>query len=375
MKKNQPPVSGKRLLKTLYPFHSLHRDLYTSRKVESKGKARLTFIGEKKMEKVQNQLYFYTPESCSLKENITDFEVITSTETHSNLWLNFHGVHEVETVEKIGSILNLDRLMIRQILDTTLRSKIEAEENFLFFNMKSILKKEEGTLRSEQVSFILGTNYVVSFQEEKGDHFGSIRYRITENAGLIRKKTSDYLLSQLLDAILDNYFETIEMINREISELEKSIFKNPEEKTVLILEDHKSTAKVIKKSLRPIKEALLNILNTNSKLIRKENIRYFKDLVNSSIAALEEIDSTLDTLEGLTNIYFASLSHKMNEVMKMLTLVATIFIPLTFIAGVYGMNFDYMPELHYKYGYFAILGVMLAVSIWMIVYFKRKRWI
>jgi magnesium transporter len=320
----------KLLMKGIHSLSSLSRNLYTNQKAAAKAKAELTFIGRKKLEKVLNQLYEYNLESYNHKENITDFNYLKSLGTEKNYWLNFHGIHEVPTIENIGKILQLDRLMVRYILDTTQRSKVELDEGYLFLSIKSILKIEAGELNVEHLSFILGPNFLVSFQEEKADHFESIRYKIKDGVGFIRKRTIDYLLMQMLDAILDNYFETIDIINQEIHHLEKVILKNPDEKTTLALETHKRSAQIIKKSLGPFKEVLLNILNEKTVLIRKENIRYCKDLVNSVTSATEEIDNTLKTLDGLTNIYFASLSQKMNEIMKVLTTVATIFIPLTF---------------------------------------------
>ena len=375
MNKSNLPQPNKLIIKGLHTLSSFSRNLYTTQKTQAKTKAELTFIGEKKMEKVQCQLFEYNLSEYSLNEQFNDFEILKTSPENKNYWLNFHGIHDAKVIEDIGEKLNIDRLVIRQILDTTLRPKVEEDKDYLSLNIKSILKKESNKLHTEQISFVLGTNHVISFQEEKGDHFESIRYRIKENVGFIRKRTSDYLLVQLLDAILDNYFETIEIINQEISTLEKIILKNPDEQTVLTLETHKRSAQVIKKALGPFREVILNILNSDTKLLRKENIRYYKDLANSSTSASEEIDNTIKTLESLANIYFASLSTKMNEIMKVLTLVATIFIPLTFIAGIYGMNFDYMPELNYRYGYFAIWGVILIVTSIMLIYFKRKRWI
>jgi magnesium transporter len=180
---------------------------------------------------------------------------------------------------------------------------------------------------------------------------------------------------QLLDAIVDNYFETINAINQEVSVLEKLVLKQPQQEITVALEGHKKSSQIIKKTLGSFREVLLNVLNEPSKLIAKENRRYFKDLINSTSSAIDEIDNTQKTLEGLTNIYFSALSQKMNEIMKVLTTVATIFIPLTFIAGIYGMNFSYMPELQYKYGYFTVWGIIIVLTVLMFIYFKRKKWI
>ncbi|MCX2744127.1 magnesium/cobalt transporter CorA [Mangrovivirga sp. M17] len=365
----------KLLFKGLQSITGIGHDFYTNQKSEAKAKAELTFIGKKKVEKVDTQLYTYSLENYTEDTKFNDFFKLKELDTSENIWLNFHGLHEVPKIEKIGEIYNLERLVIRQILDTTQRPKIEIDDNYLFLNVKSPIKQENNEVIIEHMSFVMGENYLISFQEEKTDHFTSIRNKITEGVGFIRKRSIDYLLVQMLDSILDHYFITIDEINKQASTLEKEILRRPSEETTLALESMKGMAQIIKKALGPFKEVLLNILNEESGLIRKENVRYFKDLVNTASSAIDEIDSTQNKLESLTNIYFAALSQKMNEIMKVLTTVATIFIPLTFVAGIYGMNFDYMPELNLRYGYFGILGVMFIISIIMVIYFRKKKWI
>jgi magnesium transporter len=196
-----------------------------------------------------------------------------------------------------------------------------------------------------------------------------------DNLGLVRKRECDFLLFQLLDAILDNYFETLESINHEIAFIERQTLTNPKQSTLLLIEKNKKDVSKIKKSLAPFKEALTNILQDRTHFLNKGNRKYFRDLTNSCSNAIEEANATYSALESLTNIYFSSLSQKMNETMKVLTTVATIFIPLTFIAGVYGMNFENMPELKWEYGYFGVWGIMIVVLIGMIYYFKKKKWL
>ena len=355
--------------------NSLDFGFYADQKTEAKANAEITFIGEKKMEKVQSQLYDYNKGEVSVKEDVNSYEFLKKHEKGKTYWLNFHGIHDVEIIQNIGDVIDLDRLTIRQILDTTQRPKVEEYHNHLFFSVKSILKGEQGRLKMEHLSFILGSDYLVSFQEEISDHFEGIRNKLMEGLGFVRMKKSDYLLGQLLDAILDNYFETIDQINHEISFIEKEVIKNPDKSTLILLETHKYSAQVIKKALRPFKEALINIMSGHANLISNENMKYYKDLGNSSTAAMEEIDATLKTLDGLANIYFASQSQKMNETMKVLTTVATVFIPLTFIAGIYGMNFENMPELKNPNGYFYTLGSMGIIFVGMLIYFKIKKWI
>ncbi len=292
-----------------------------------------------------------------------------------NYWLNVHGIHEVDLVEKIGQTLNLERLTIRQLLDTTQRPKVDDYDDYVFFSVNSILKNESQQLNIEHLSFVLGKNYVLSFQEELGDHFDHIRYKMRENLGLVRKRECDFLLFQMLDAILDNYFETIDIINHEVTLVEKETISNPKQSTLLLIEKNKKDVDKIKKSLSPFKEALTNILKDRTHFINKRNRKYYRDLKNSCMNAIEEANATYTALESLTNIYFSSLSQKMNETMKVLTTVATIFIPLTFIAGIYGMNFEHMPELKWRYGYYTIWGVMIGVMIGMVIYFRRKKWL
>jgi magnesium transporter len=366
-------MAGLRTLGTI--GDNLTFNLYSTLKSESKGKAQTVFIGKKKLEKVAIQLFEYSPDDCMELDQPNDFSALQSPDPEKSYWLNFHGLHEVSLYEDLSKAMSFDRLMIRQMLDTTQRPKVEEYDKYLFFSVKSILQTEEQELNIEQISFILGKNYIISLQEEEGDHFDHIRYKIREKLGMVRHRKSDFLLVQLLDAVLDNYFETIDAFNLIVAELEKEVLKDPTQNTLLKLEKYKKDTQLVKKSLMPFKEALTNILNGRTNFIENENEKYFHDLLNSCKNAMDEIESTSKSLESLANIYFSSLSQKMNETMKVLTTVATIFIPLTFIAGIYGMNFEYMPELKYRYGYFVVWGVMGLVLILMLIYFKRKKWL
>lgn len=369
-------ISPDKLLKSgIRSITRLNRKLYSGIKSASKRNADITFIGEKKQEQVKAQLFEYDQHALLEIRDLPDFEKLKAPEENKVYWVNFHGIHEVRIFEGLAKVLRLDRITIRHVVDTTQRPKVEEHENYLFFTIKSILERIEDEIEIEQLSFVLGKSYLVSFQEKKGDHFEHIRHRIRDNLGLVRKKSSDFLLYLLLDAILDNYFETIDALNEDLEALEKETLKDPTQNTLIKLEDKKKTGSVIKKSLVPLRDAIVNILNDKTRFIDKNNMKYFRDLKNNCMRAIEEIESFNQSLDSLTNIYFSSLSQKMNEIMKVLTLVATVFIPLTFIAGIYGMNFDYMPELHYRYGYFVVWGVMVVLFIAMLIYFKRKKWL
>ncbi len=367
--------SKNKLKKT--PTDSLHlsnTNLYSTLKSKSKGKSEVVFIGEKKLENVKVELFQFN--EMEFKESYEKhFDFLDTPSPTSTHWLNIDGLHDIEMVQELATKANLDRLSVRQLLDTTQRPKVEEYETYLFFSVKSILKKPDGSTDLEQISFVLGKGYVISFQEKEGDHFDDVRNRIRLDLGLIRKQKADYLLIKLLDSILDNYFETIEVTNKEVAGLEKIIFTDPSREALIELEKSKKMAEILKKSLYPFMEAINYILNHQTTFFEKGNIKYIRDLQMSCANAIEEIESTTRSLESLSNVYFASLSHKMNEIMKVLTTVATIFIPLTFIVGVYGMNFDNMPELHYRYGYFIIWGVMIAATLGMLLYFKLKKWL
>lgn len=376
MNGNNFSIKPEKLIKSgIKSVARLNRRLYSGIKSASKQSAEITFIGEKKQEEVKAQLFEYDPHTVDEETDFNDFDHLKKLEKGKVYWVNFHGIHEVKIFEELAKVLSFDRLTIRHVVDTTQRPKVEEQENYLFFTIKSILERVEDEIEIEQLSFILGKGYLISFQEKRGDHFGHIRTRIKENLGLVRKKGSDFLLYLLLDAILDNYFETIDALNEDLVDLEKETLKTPAQTTLLKLESKKKVGGIIKKSLVPLREALINILNDKTSFIEKGNMKYFRDLKNNCSRAIEEIESFNQSLESLTNIYFSSLSHKMNEIMKVLTLVATIFIPLTFIVGVYGMNFDYMPELHFRYAYFIVWGIMIAVFIAMMAYFKSKKWL
>jgi magnesium transporter len=348
---------------------------YSQQKTRAKEKSQITFIGEKKLENTRTQLYVFNEKEYKLYDEFRDFKNLSGLLDQKVGWLNVHGLHDVVLLTKLAEEFPLDRLTLRQLVDTTQRPKVEELEEYLFFSVKSILHLENQPLKIEQISFILSPKMVISFQEEVEDHFGHIRDKIMEGIGYVRKKEGEYLLVQLLDAILDNYFETIDMLNSEVSTLEQVILKSPTQQTLLDLEKARNETQVIKKSLTPLMEALSNILNDKVRFIADHNLKYFRDLRNSSANALEEIDATAKSLEGLTNIYFSSISHKMNETMKILTTVATIFIPLTFIVGIYGMNFQYMPELQMKYGYYAVWVAMIATAAAMLYYFKKRGWL
>ncbi len=294
-------------------------------------------------------------------------------------WLNIHGLHDVNLIEKLGSILGLETFIIGDILNVSRRPKMEEMDDVLFFSIKSILQEENAsTTKIEQLSFILKENILVSFQEKKSDFFGHIRERIKQYSGPVRKKKSDYLLYLLLDAVMENFYISIE--NNEII-IEKLLI---EAKTSYKVDLHESIERereninLIKRAIVPLREALFNLKSIKNDQdfsgINESNYTFFARLHQKCLELLEQIDYDIATLESASNIFFSSQNQRMNQIMKTLTIVSVIFMPLTFIVGVYGMNFDNMPELSYPNGYYIVLIAMLIIALVMAIYFKLKKW-
>ncbi|MFB0509709.1 MAG: magnesium/cobalt transporter CorA, partial [bacterium] len=289
-------------------------------------------------------------------------------------WINIDGIHKVEVIEKIGNCFNLHPLILEDILNTGQRPKIEdfGEHIFLVLKMLYYLEKE---ITIEQVSLILGPNFVISFQEREGDVFNNIRERIRNNKGRIRKMGADYLAYSLLDAIVDGYFVILEKVGEEIEDIEEKLIKNPTPKTVQIIHNLKREMISLRKSVWPLREVVGVLERGESALIKKTTGIYLRDVYDHTIQVIDTIETYRDMISGMLDIYLSSISNRMNEVMKILTIIATIFIPLTFIAGIYGMNFRFMPELGWRLGYPAVLFIMVIIGIVMLFYFRRKKWL
>ncbi len=333
------------------------------------------FTGIKYVEKPSLQLYEYNKENINVNSDydVSNFNGFPEDELQH--WLNIHGIHDIDIVNAICDKLNIHNLVVQDILDIDQRPKFQEFEDYCFFTLKSILPTEKKEVQSEQLSFILGKNYLVSFQEKKGDYFEHVRQRIRENIGIVNQRTSDYLLFLLLESILDNYFKTLDNIELQVDEFGIiDINSDPSPDILKSIELHKREIHQIKKTINPIKEFITRIEREKFSLIQKKHLKYFLELKDLCLTLLDDCDKIDVRLESSINLFFSIQGHRMNQVMKTLTIVATIFIPLTFVAGVYGMNFTNMPELNWKWGYFAVLGIMLAVFLFMLYYFRKKKW-
>lgn len=289
-------------------------------------------------------------------------------------WIDVVGLHRVDAVEKIGKIYNLHPLVLEDILNIHQRSKIEYFEDYIFIVLKMLNYDDKShEIESEQVSMVLGDSFVFTFRERKLDIFDPIRERIENDKGAIRKRGADYLLHALIDIIVDHYYIILEKLGEEIEGLESEVITNPSQDTVQAIHKFKSNLITMRRSAWPLREVLSQLSKGDSHLIT-EALIYFRDVYDHTIQAIDTVEMFRDMTSSLLDIYLSSISNKTNEIMKVLTIIATIFIPLTLIAGIYGMNFKYMPELEWRYGYPMVLIAMLVIGIGMVVYFKRKKW-
>ncbi len=294
-------------------------------------------------------------------------------------WLNVHGLHDVELIKQIGTMLAIEPFIISDILNVARRSKMEELDHVLFFSIKSILPGEDSNhVHVEQISFLLKDNLLVSFQEKKSDFFTHIRERIKTHSGIVRKKRNDYLLYLLLDSVMENFYVTIEFYEDVIESLLTESKSSADPNVLVQIEKNREDLNFLKRSILPLRDTLFNLKSEHDDAdydgIERANYNFFARLHQKSLEILEQIEYDMNTLDSSSSFYFSSQSQRMNEIMKILTVVSVFFMPLTFIVGIYGMNFDVMPELRNPYGYFIVLGVMFLLLVAMVVYFKKKKW-
>jgi magnesium transporter len=336
----------------------------------------LVHIGERKAEKVKIRILDYDEAQFEEKEAKNIEESFPFKDKPTVTWINIDGLHEVELIEKLGSHFGLHPLLLEDILNTDQRPKMEDYGDYIFVVLKMIYTSEnKDEIEAEQVSLIFGSNFVISFQEHEGDVFNPIRDRIRNNKGRIRKAGADYLAYALLDAIVDNYFLILENTGEKIEDTEQQLATNPSPETLQYVREMKNEMIFLRKSIWPLRELINGLERSESTLIHESTGAYLRDVYDHTIQIIDTIESYRDMISGMVDLYLSSISNKMNEVMKVLTIFASIFIPLTFIAGIYGMNFEFMPELAWHWGYFALLGFMLLVGISLVFYFRRKKWL
>ncbi len=336
----------------------------------------LLHVGKKRTEKVKISLMDYNQQALKEKFDLTVEECLPFQALPTVTWMNVTGIHEIEIIEAIGKAFAIHPLVLEDIVHTGQRPKMEDMGEYLYVVLKMLKQEEtEDDFEAEQVSLIIGPNYVLSFQEEEGDVFHSVRERIRKGKGKIRKAGSDYLAYALIDAIVDNYFLVLENTGERIENLQEEVLEDPDPSNLKIIQDTKREMIFLRRSVWPLRETISGLIRSESPLISETVGPYLGDVYDHTIQVIDTIESYRDTVSGTLDIYLSSVSNKMNEVMKVLTIIATIFIPLTFIAGVYGMNFKYMPELEWHWAYFAVWFVFLIVGILMLIGFRRRKWL
>ncbi len=346
------------------------------RKHIGKAPGTLVYTGKKTEKELKIESFDYTKETIT--ENVlTNIEDVKAhKETDSVTWINIDGLNAITEIEKIGKQYELHPLVLEDIVNTTQRPKIDEYDDYLFVVLKMLYYDNDENIVIEQVSFILGKNYVLSFQESEGDVFDTVRERIRHGNGRIRGLKSDYLLYALIDAVVDNYFSIIETLGNKIEDLETDLFEgNAKEDISIDIQQLKREILKVRRAIFPLREIINRIDKGEHPLIYKRTITYYRDIYDHLIQVSENIDIYREMIWSLMDMYMTTISNRMNEVMKVLTIISTIFIPLTFLAGLYGMNFEYIPELQYRYGYFVLLGVMFIMFLGLLYYFKRKKWL
>ncbi len=342
----------------------------------------LVYVGSKKEESVKITIMDYDASKFQEKEAKTVDDCFKFKEKPTVTWINVDGIHRPEIIEKLGEHFGLHSLMQEDILNTNQRPKIEDFEKHLFIVLKMLHYDDKtNEIHSEQVSIVLGPTFVISFQEKEGDVFNTIRERIRSGKGMIRKTGTDYLAYALTDAIVDSYFLMLEKIEERIDTLEEHLVTNPKPETLQDIHDLKTEMIYLRKAVWPLREVISGMQRRDSPLILKSTQVYLRDVYDHTIQIIDNIESFRDMLSGMVDLYLSSVSNKMNEVMKVLTVIATIFIPLTFVTGLYGMNFNThaspfsMPELNWYWGYPALWVVMIVVSLSLFLYFRKKMWV
>jgi magnesium transporter len=290
-------------------------------------------------------------------------------------WVNVTGMHDLELIGKMGELFRIHPLIQEDIVNTEQRAKAESYDDFVFFVMKMLRVAPEGQLQSEQVSMLLGRGFVITFQESPGDVFEPVRNRIRSGKGKIRRQKADYLAYALLDALVDQYFLVMEHLGEEIELLEARVLEGPDKKVVNQIYDLKRQLLFIRRAAWPLREVVSAFEKNESALLQKSTRVFLRDVYDHVIHIMDSVELSREIVSGLLEVYLSTVSNRTNDVMKVLTIVATIFIPLTFIVGIYGMNFDVMPELHWPWGYPAVLLLMLSVASGMLLYFRRRGWL
>lgn len=336
----------------------------------------LIHVGDRKMDHSRIFLMDYDQDHLTEQELESIEASFPFKDAPTVTWINIIGLHDIGLLEKIGHHFGIHPLVLEDIVHTGQRPKFEDFEDYLYTVFKMLTyDSQTGHVRSEQVSLIIGNHFVISYQEAEGDSFDPVRERIRKGKGRIRKSGCGYLTYALIDSIVDHYYDILEILGDKIETLEKMLIEEP--KTIILEEIHTLKREMIffRKQVWPVREMLNGLIKSESPILHESTTIYFSDVHDHVIQLMDIIESLKEVLSSMLDLYLSTVSNRMNDVMRVLTIIATIFIPLTFLAGIYGMNFEYMPELKWRGGYFALLAVMIAAGATMIFFFRKKKWL
>ncbi|MBN1355665.1 magnesium/cobalt transporter CorA [bacterium] len=337
----------------------------------------LVHVGEKKIDRPRIRIIDFDETNLVEKEPAAIEECFQYGDRPTTTWINIDGLHDIDLMKEIGSHFNIHGLVMEDILNTAQRPKIEDFTDYLFIVVKMVTLNEiQHEIQIEQLSLILSSNYVITFQERVGDFFEPVRNRIRNSTSRMRKSGTDYLTYALIDMVVDHYFTVFELISSEMEQLEQKLINDPDPDILKILYKLKREMVYLRKTVWPLREVVGSLERTESTLIRDSMHPFWRDAYDHAVQVLETTESMKDMLSGMLEMYLSSISNRMNEVMKVLTIIATIFIPLTFIAGIFGMNFEHFPELKWVWAYPAGFWIAMGtIAGFMALYFKHKKWL
>ncbi len=339
------------------------------------GPGSLVHVGRRKIDRPRITLIDYDSGHFLEKEVASLEECLPFNLTSTVTWINVDGVHDPDVVEKLGQAFGLHPLILEDIMTTSQRPKLDDLETSFYFVARMIELGGQGReLVTEQLSLVFGRNFVLTFQEAPGDMFDPVRERLRNGKGRIRKLGPDYLAYALLDAVVDHYFVALETLGDRIDTLEEELVRNPREETLHAIHALKREMLIFRKAVWPLREVVAGIERAETPLIQPSTNIFLRDVYDHIIQVIDNVETYRDMLAGMLETYLSSMSNRMNQVMKILTIISTIFIPLTFIVGVYGMNFEHMPELKWRFGYFLVWGVMIILGLGLVRVFKRNKW-
>ncbi|MBK8628352.1 MAG: magnesium/cobalt transporter CorA [Saprospiraceae bacterium] len=331
------------------------------------------YTGKNLLDKPEIQVFSYGIEFCNMLT--PDVDELLKMDFDHKTWINIEGLHDVELIRSVCDKFGIHHLYQEDILNVYQRPKVEEEDHYLFTTFKSLgWNDQQNEIELEQISMVLSGNTVITFQEKLGDHYDALRERLQTEKSIIREKTIDYLFYRILDITVDVYFDILEKMGDYLEIIENEVINQPANGILLEIQNNKKDIMQLRKNIYPMRDVMNKLANVEHPLINEKTKKYFKDVLDHTVQILENVETYRDINVSLKDVYLNALSHDMNKVMKILTIISTFFIPLTFIVGVYGMNFRYMPELEWVNGYYIIWGIMIAIVILLSIWFKRKGW-